>query len=173
MGLAIDSATGALWEHEHGPQGGDEINIIRRGLNYGWPVISYGVEYGGKPVGSGITHHAGMELPVFYYDPDIAPSGMAFYTASAFPRWRDNFFLGSLMVRHLARLVVAEDHVIHEERLLLDRGWKICAVQQAPDGSLYIGVDGGLLAQISPAMAAARNDARPRAQSVSRAKAGP
>ena len=150
VGLAIDPATGALWEHEHGPQGGDEINIIRRGLNYGWPVITYGVEYGGKPVGAGITHHPGMEQPVFYFDPDIAPSGMIFYKGTAFPRWRGNIFIGSLSIRHLDRLVVEGDHVIHEERLLLDRHWKVRAVQQAPDGSLYIGVDGGLLARISP-----------------------
>ena len=150
VGLAIDPATGALWEHEHGPLGGDEINIIRRGLNYGWPVITYGLDYSGKPVGAGITHHSGMEQPVFYYDPDIAPSGMLFYTGKDFPRWRNNIFIGSLTVRYLARLVVEGDHVIHEERLLLDRGWKIRAVQQAPDGSLYIGVDGGFLARISP-----------------------
>jgi len=160
VGLAIDPATGALWEHEHGPQGGDEINIIRRGLNYGWPVITYGVNYGGKPVGDWITHHAGMEQPVYYYDPDIAPSGMIFYTGAAFPRWRGNIFIGSLSLRHLDRLVVEGDHVIHEERLLLDRGWKVRAVQQAPDGSVYVGVDGGLLVQITPAMAA---DPRPGA----------
>jgi glucose/arabinose dehydrogenase len=149
VGLAIDPLTGALWEHEHGPKGGDEINIIRRGLNYGWPVISYGVNYDGTPVGTGITHHSGMEQPLFYYDPDIAPSGMIFYTGKAFPRWRNNIFIGAL-VRHLERLVVERDRVIHEERLLLDRSWKIRAVQQAPDGSLYVGVDGGFLARISP-----------------------
>lgn len=149
VGLAIDPATGGLWEHEHGPKGGDEINIIRRGLNYGWPVISYGVNYDGTPVGAGITHHSGMEQPAFYYDPDIAPSGMIFYTGEAFPRWRNNIFIGAL-VRHLERLVVERDHVIHEERLLLDRSWKVRAIQQALDGSLYIGVDGGFLARISP-----------------------
>lgn len=150
VGLAIDPATGALWEHEHGPLGGDEINIIRRGLNYGWPVITYGLDYSGKPIGARITHHAGMEQPVFYYDPDIAPSGMIIYAETAFSRWRNNIFIGSLAMRHLARLVIEGDHVIHEERLLLDRGWKVRAVQQAPDGSIYIGVDGGLLARISP-----------------------
>jgi glucose/arabinose dehydrogenase len=151
VGLAIDPLTGAIWEHEHGPLGGDEINIIRRGANYGWPVITYGLDYSGKPVGAGITHHAGMEQPVFYYDPDIAPSGMIFYSGTKFPRWHNNIFIGSLTVRYLGRLVIEGDHVIHEERLLLDRHWKVRAVQQAPDGSLYIGVDGGLLARISPA----------------------
>lgn len=150
VGLAIDPVTAALWEHEHGPQGGDEINIIRRGRNYGWPVITYGVDYGGKPVGAGITHRVGMEQPVFYYDPDIAPSGMIFYSGAALPRWRNNIFIGSLIARYLARLVVEGDRVIHEERLLLDRGWKIRSVQQAPDGSIYVGVDGGLLARLSP-----------------------
>lgn len=150
VGLAINPVTGALWEHEHGPQGGDEINIIRRGLNYGWPVITYGLDYSGKPIGDWITHHAGMEQPVYYYDPDIAPSGMIFYTGTAFPRWRNDIFIGSLMIRHLNRLVVEGDHVIHEEQLLLDRGWKVRAVQQGPDGFIYIGVDGGLLARITP-----------------------
>ena len=150
VGLAIDPATGWLWEHEHGPKGGDEINIIRRGLNYGWPVITYGVEYSGAPVGQGITHHAGMEQPVYYYDPDIAPSGMIFYSGPTFPRWRGNIFIGSLALRFLDRLIIEGDHVIHEERLLQDRAWKIRAVQQSPDGSMYIGVDGGLLARISP-----------------------
>jgi aldose sugar dehydrogenase len=150
VGLAIDPVSGALWEHEHGPLGGDEINIIRRGLNYGWPVITYGVDYSGKPIGAWITHHSGMEQPVYYYDPDIAPSGMFFYTGKAFPRWRGNIFIGSLTSRLLDRLVVEGDHVIHEERLLLDRHWKIRAVQQAPDGSIYIGVDGGMLVRLSP-----------------------
>ena len=150
VGLAVDPATGALWEHEHGPMGGDEINIIRRGRNYGWPMISYGLEYSGLPVGRGITHQAGLEQPVFYYNPDIAPSGMIFYAGTAFPHWRGNIFIGSLTVRFLERLVVEGNHVIHEERLVADRGWKVRAVQQGPDGSIYIGVDGGLLARISP-----------------------
>jgi glucose/arabinose dehydrogenase len=91
-----------------------------------------------------------MEQPVFYYDPDIAPSGMIFYTGKGFPRWRGNIFIGSLAARHLARLVVEGNHVFHGERLLRDRSWKIRAVQQAPDGSIYLGVDGGLLARILP-----------------------
>jgi glucose/arabinose dehydrogenase len=150
VGLALDPDTGRLWEHEHGPQGGDEVNLIRRGANYGWPVISYGVNYGGKPVGAGITHHAGMQQPVFYYDPDIAPSGMIFYTGKAFPRWRGSLFIGSLIRHYLARLVLDGGHVIHEEQLVGDRTWKFRAVQQAPDGSLYIGVDGGFVARMTP-----------------------
>ena len=149
VGLAMNRQTGVLWEHEHGPLGGDEVNIIRRGLNYGWPVISYGNNYDGTPVGSGITHQAGMEQPVYYYDPDIAPSGMIFYSGKAFRGWRNSIFIGALVGRCLDRLVVEADRVIHEERLLVDRAWKIRAVQEAPDGSVYIGVDGGLLARIS------------------------
>ena len=151
VGLAIDPATGALWENEHGPQGGDEVNIIRRGLNYGWPVISYGVNYGGKPVGDGTAHHAGMEQPVFDDVPDIAPSGMIFYQGSAFPRWKGDIFMGAMVAQHLNRLVVDGDHVIHEERLLLDRKWRVRDVQQGPDGALYLGIDGGLIARITPA----------------------
>jgi glucose/arabinose dehydrogenase len=150
VGLAMDPASGLLWEHEHGPKGGDEVNIILRGRNYGWPVISYGVNYDNSPVGSGVTHHVGMEQPVYYFEPDIAPSGMIVYSGKAFSRWRNDIFIGSLILNHLDRLVVENGHVIHEERLLHDRGWKIRAVQEAPDGSIYIGADGGLLARISP-----------------------
>jgi aldose sugar dehydrogenase len=150
-GLAVDPATGTLWEAEHGPQGGDEINIIRRGLNYGWPMISYGINYGGKPVGAGLTHQAGMEQPVFYWNPDIAPSGMIVYSGTAFPRWKGNIFLGSMILEHVNRLVVEKNHIIHEERLLLDRKWRIRDVQQGPDGALYLGIDGGLIAKITPA----------------------
>ena len=149
VGLALDPVSGRLWEHEHGPQGGDEVNLLRRGANYGWPVISYGVNYGGKPVGEGISRHAGMEQPVYYYDPDIAPSGMIFYTGKTFPRWHGSLFIGSLIQHYLARLVLDGSHVIHEERLISDHNWKFRAVQQAPDGSLYIGVDGGFVARVS------------------------
>ena len=114
-------------------------------------MISYGVNYGGKPVGAGATHHAGMEQPVFYYVPDIAPSGMIFYQGTAFPRWKGDLFMGAMIAQHLNRLVVDGDHVIHEERLLLDRKWRVRDVQQGPDGALYLGVDGGLIARITPA----------------------
>ena len=151
VGLAIDPSTGILWEHEHGPQGGDEINIVRRGHNYGWPVITYGVEYGGKPVGRGLTHYPGMEQPVFYYNPDIAPSGMIVYRGDRFPRWKGSLFLGALVSRCLDRLVVANDRVMHEERLFEDRRWKVRSVQAGPDGSIYIGVDGGMVLRLTPA----------------------
>ncbi|MGH7623259.1 MAG: PQQ-dependent sugar dehydrogenase, partial [Gemmatimonadaceae bacterium] len=149
-GLAIDPRTGELWEHEHGPRGGDEINIIRRGRNYGWPVITYGIEYTGEPVGAGLTHHAGMEQPVYAYVPSIAPTGMSFYTGADFPRWKQSIFLGSLSYRHLNRVVLSGDRVVREERLLRDRGWRIREVRQGPDGFLYLGIESGLLVRIRP-----------------------
>lgn len=149
-GLAIDPFTGALWEHEHGPRGGDEINIIRAGRNYGWPVITYGIEYSGEPVGKGLTHRDGMEQPVYFYIPSIAPSGMAFYSGPDFTRWRGNVFLGSLSYRHLNRVVLRGNRVVREERLLSDRGWRIREVRQGPDGFLYLGVESGLLVRLRP-----------------------
>ena len=149
-GLAVDPRTGALWEHEHGPRGGDEINIIRAGRNYGWPVITYGIEYSGEPVGSGLTHHEGMEQPAYFYVPSIAPSGMAFYSGADFPRWRGNIFLGSLSYRHLNRVVLRGDRVVREERLLSDRGWRIREVRQGRDGFLYLGVESGLIVRLRP-----------------------
>jgi aldose sugar dehydrogenase len=150
VGLAIEPETRALWEHEHGPKGGDEVNIIRRGRNYGWPVITYGREYDGRVVGAGLTRQEGMEQPVYYWNPDIAPSGMMFYTGNAFPAWRGDLFIGALVLGHLNRLVIDRDHVIHEERLLRDRGWRVRVVQQGPDGFLYLGVDHGMIVRLRP-----------------------
>jgi aldose sugar dehydrogenase len=150
VGLVVNPWTGELWEHEHGPMGGDEVNIIRRGRNYGWPVISYGREYDGRPVGAGITHHLGMEQPVYYWRPDIAPSGMIFYTGDAFPNWRGDLFIGALVQGHLNRLVIEGNRVLHEERLLQDRGWRVRAVAQGPDGLIYLGVDPGIIIRLRP-----------------------
>ena len=133
QGLAIEPRTGLLWEHEHGPRGGNEINLIRAGRNYGWPVITYGIEYTGEPVGAGITRHAGMEQPRYFYVPSIAPTGMAFYTGKGFPSWRGNIFLGSLSYRHLNRLVLDGTRIVREERLLRDRQWRIREVRQGPE----------------------------------------
>lgn len=149
-GLAIEPRTGLLWEHEHGPRGGDEINLIRAGRNYGWPVITYGIEYTGEPVGAGITHHSAMEQPKYFYIPSIAPSGMAFYSGSDFARWRGNIFLGSLSYRHLNRVVLDGERIVREERLLRDRGWRIREVRQGPDGFLYLGIESGLIARLRP-----------------------
>jgi glucose/arabinose dehydrogenase len=153
VGLAVNPWTGALWEHEHGPRGGDEVNIIQRGKNYGWPVIGYGIEYDGKLVGDGITHAAGMEQPIYYWVPDIAPTGMIFYTGKAFPGWRSSAFIGALVRGRLVRLAVDGGRVLHEERLMEDRPWKVRAVQQGPDGFLYLGVigsEGGMIIRIRP-----------------------
>lgn len=149
--MTLHPITGEVWQIEHGPQGGDEINIAQAGKNYGWPIITYGEEYGGGPIGAGITHHQGMEQPVYYWLPSIAPSGATFYTGNAFPRWQGNLFVGALAGKHLSRLVIENNRVIHEERLLEDKKWRVRFVVQGPDSNLYIGVDAGHVIRISPA----------------------
>ncbi len=150
QGMTVHPDTGEPWLNEHGPQGGDEVNIARAGENYGWPVITYGEEYGGGPIGDGITHHEGMTQPRYYWVPSIAPSGAAFYTGTAFPGWRGNLFSGSLAFTHINRLVVEDNRILHEERLLADRGWRVRFVEPAPDGSLYFGVDDGMIMRLVP-----------------------
>ena len=155
-GLAFHPLTGELWESEHGPLGGDEINVIKRGLNYGWPTVTFGREYDGGPMGDGLTQAPGMEPPVFHYATSAALSGIAFYTGSAFPRWRNNLFVGAMTPRFLARLVVANGRVEREEKLLLEKKWRVRVVQTGPDGFLYLGVQrasdgtGGVIARIRP-----------------------
>ena len=149
-GLAINPATGELWEHEHGPMGGDEINIIKPTLNYGWPVITYGLNYDSTLVGEGITKKEGMEQPVYYYKPSIAPSGMQFYSSDVIPVWKGNLFIGAMVLKHVNRLVIENNKVINEERLLTDKNWRVRSVKQGPDGYLYIGVDGGKILRIMP-----------------------
>ena len=151
QGLAIQPDSGEVWLNEHGPQGGDEVNIARRGLNYGWPEITYGEEYGGGPVGEGKTHKAGMQQPIYYWRPSIAPSGMAFYRGKAFPGWNSSVFNGALALKHINRLVVEEGRVLHEERLLEDKEWRIRFVRGGPDGFLYFGIDKGLILRLVPA----------------------
>lgn len=151
QGMAVDPATGALWINEHGPFGGDELNRVRPGRDYGWPVITYGREYEGGPVGRGITHHPGMEQPVYVFERSTAPSDMLFYTGDAFPAWRASLFNGAMgAVRHLNRLVVEDGRVLHEERLLKDLRWRIRSLAQGPDGFLYLGVDQGMIVRIVP-----------------------
>jgi aldose sugar dehydrogenase len=133
---AINPATGELWTVEHGPKGGDELNIPKAGRNYGWPVITYGEDYDGSPIGQGITAKAGMEQPVYYWDPVIAPAGMAFYTGNAFPAWKGSVFLGGLNTQKLIRLAVDGNRVVGEE--WFDMGARIRDVQQGPDGFLYL-----------------------------------
>ena len=138
--LAFD-AQGRLWAVEHGARGGDELNLIRPGLNYGWPVITYGEDYSGEIIGRGITHQAGLEQPVYYWDPVIAPSGMAFYDAALFPAWRGSLFIGALRGQHLARLTLANGRVTGEENLLEDLHERIRDVRVGPEGALYILTD--------------------------------
>ena len=155
-GLAFHPETGELWESEHGPLGGDEINVIKRGLNYGWPTVTFGREYDGGAVGDGLTQAPGMEPPVFHYATSAALTGIAFYTGSAFPQWRNNLFVGAMTPRFLARLVVANGRVEREEKLLLEKKWRVRVVQTGPDGFLYLGVQraadgtGGVIARIGP-----------------------
>jgi glucose/arabinose dehydrogenase len=137
---ALHPQTGELWEIEHGTRGGDEINIVRPGKNYGWPTIAYGIEYQGGPIGKGRTQAPGLEQPIYYWDPVIAPSGMAFYTASMFPAWRGNLFVGGLAAKHVARLVLDGERVVGEERLLVDRA-RFRDVRVGPDGALYLLTD--------------------------------
>lgn len=153
QGMAINPKTGDVWSNEHGPQGGDEINIVRSGLNYGWPVITYGEEYGGGPIGDGITARDSMEQPLYYYRPSIAPSGMAFYQGDRFPGWNGSVFVGAMALQHLNRLVVHEDRILHEERLLTEHEWRVRDVRTGPDGYLYIAIDDGLILRLVPAEA--------------------
>jgi glucose/arabinose dehydrogenase len=150
--LALHPSTGALWEIEHGPMGGDEINLPQPGKNYGWPVIGYGIDYNGQKIHES-TEKAGMEQPIYYWVPSIAPSGMAFYTGTLFPAWRGNLFVGALAAQLLARLELNGDKVVKEERLLHELHERIRDVRQGPDGALYLATDsgGGRILRIAPA----------------------
>ena len=147
-GLDINPATGELWESEFGPRGGDEINIIRAGKNYGWPVITYGREYSGEQVGDGIQQKAGMEQPVYYWDPVISPSGICFYKGDAIPEWKNNLFVSSLSGQHLDRLVIKNNKVVGEERLLADKNSRIRDVTYM-NNMLYAITDDGDIYRIS------------------------
>jgi len=141
QGAALDPATGDLWTNEHGPKGGDELNRTLGGRNYGWPLITYGMEYSGKPV-SDRTEGPGLESPVHYWVPSIATSGLAFYTGSAIPEWQGNVFVGGMKVGELARLELRDGKVVNEERLFLEALEKrIRAVVNGPDGALYLLTD--------------------------------
>lgn len=137
---AFDSE-GRLWQVEHGAKGGDELNLVKKGANYGWPVVAYGEEYSGDPIPNAVTAKEGFESPIYYWDPVIAPSGAEFYTGSAFPAWRGNLFVGALREKRLVRLVIENDKVTGEEHLLTDRGKRIRDVKQGPDGALYVVTD--------------------------------
>lgn len=138
---AAFDAQGRLWTVDHGAQGGDELNLIRKGANYGWPLVTFGEEYSGKPIPNSVTTKAGFVDPIYYWDPVIAPSGAQFYSGDAFPAWRGNLFVGSLKDALLVRLVIENDRVTGEEHLLADRGQRIRDVRQGRDGLLYIVTD--------------------------------
>lgn len=141
QGATLHPSTGQLWTHEHGPQGGDEINLPAPGVNYGWPVITYGVNYGiGTTIGEG-TEKAGMAQPLHHWTPSIAPSGMAFYEGNRFPGWRGDLFVGSLKFQLLLRLELEDGRVVDEERLLEEELGRIRDVRQGPDGLLYLLTD--------------------------------
>ena len=156
-GAAIHPTTGELWLVDHGPQGGDEINIVRAGRDYGWPEVSYGVQYDARQadgrknvaIGTGATAMEGVEQPIYFWVPSIAPSGMAFYTGDLFPDWRGNLFVGAMAGRHLVRLVLDGERVVAEEQLLEELELRVREVRQGPDGALYV-FGGDSLIRIAP-----------------------
>jgi len=148
QGLAIHPVTGDLWQSEHGPRGGDELNRVQAGANYGWPTITYGIEYGGQPIGAGIQQQTGMEQPVYYWDPVISPSGMTFYRGNKVPEWENNLFIGSLSGTHIVRLVISNNRVVGEERLLAGENQRFRDITQGTDNALYAITDGGRLYRI-------------------------
>ena len=152
QGAAINPVSGKFWMHEHGPRGGDELNIPQAGRNYGWPVIGYGIDYSGTKIHES-THKDGMEQPVVQWTPVIAPSGMAFYTGDLFPQWKNNLFIGGLASRVLVRLELDGDKVVKEERLLGELGERFRDVRNGPDGALWLITDNpaGRVLRVTPA----------------------
>ena len=143
--LAFHPATGDIWTAEFGPRGGDELNLIKPGNNYGWPIITYGIEYSGAKIGDAIQQKEGMEQPVYYWDPVISPSGMSFYSSNTIPEWKNNLFIGSLSGMHVLRLVIKNNKVVGEERLLADQKQRFRSVIEGKDGALYAITDEGRL----------------------------
>ena len=147
--LAKDPATGLLYDAEHGPRGGDELNLVQKGRNYGWPVITYGMNYDGTPI-TNLTAKEGMEQPVNYWVPSIAVSSIAFYKGAKFPKWDGQLFLGALAQEELRRLVLADGKVTHQEVLFKGVG-RVRDVVSCPDGYIYVSFDGGRVARLVPA----------------------
>ncbi|SFF10021.1 Glucose/arabinose dehydrogenase, beta-propeller fold [Chitinophaga sp. CF118] len=148
QGLAFHPETGDLWETEFGPRGGDELNRIEPGKNYGWPIITYGIEYSGPKVGDGIQQKEGLEQPVYYWDPVISPSGITFYSGSNIPEWKNNLFIGGLSGMHIDRLVIEKNKVVGEERLLVSEEQRFRDITEGKDGALYTITDNGRLYRI-------------------------
>ena len=151
QGMVFDAASGEVWIHEHGARGGDEVNILKKGANYGWPHISYGRNYDGSKIGIG-TRAPGMEQPLLYWDPSIAPSGMAVYSGDAFPSWTGDLFVGALAGQHLRRLKRDGSRIVSQEVLLQNRVGRVRDVRQGPDGLLYFLTDerNGSLYRLEP-----------------------
>jgi glucose/arabinose dehydrogenase len=149
---AVFDPQGRLWIVEHGAKGGDELNLIEKGKNYGWPLVTFGEEYSGDPIANSVTTRSGFVDPVYYWDPVIAPSGMEVYTGDAFPAWKGSLFIGALREQRLVRLELKNNRVTGEEHLLADRGQRIRDVRQGPDGALYVVTDesNGQLWKIAP-----------------------
>ena len=148
QGLTKHPETGKIWEHEHGPKGGDEINIIEKGKNYGWPVISYGINYDGTTF-TDITHKEGMEQPIHYWTPSIAPSGMCFITSDIYKGWKGRLLVGSLVFQHLELLTIKDDQVVNREKLLPDIG-RVRDVRMGPDGYIYVAVESKGIFRLNP-----------------------
>jgi len=147
QGLDIHPVTGELWEAEFGPRGGDELNLIKPGKNYGWPVITYGIEYDGNKVGDALQKKEGMEQPVYYWDPVVSPSGMAFYASDVIPEWKNNLFIGGLNSTHIVRLVIENNKVVGEERIMADKKERVRDVAYY-NGMLYAITDSGNMYRI-------------------------
>ncbi|MBP6688247.1 MAG: PQQ-dependent sugar dehydrogenase, partial [Lacibacter sp.] len=146
--MDIHPATGELWAAEFGPRGGDELNLIKAGKNYGWPVITYGIEYGGSQIGDAIQQKDGMEQPVYYWDPVLSPGGMSFYKGDAIPEWKNNLFIGGQSSTHIVRLILVNNKVVGEERLLADKNERFRDVAYY-NGMLYAITDSGNMYRIS------------------------
>jgi aldose sugar dehydrogenase len=155
--MELHPVTGELWEAEFGPRGGDELNLIKAGKNYGWPVITYGIEYFGPKIGDGIQQKAGMEQPVYYWDPVVSPGGMAFYKGNSIPEWKNNLFIGGLGGAHIVRLVIENNKVTGEERLLADKQERFRDIAYV-NGVLYTVTDSGNMYKISKNIAHNRSE---------------
>ena len=150
QGLTFHPVTGELFSNEFGPRGGDEINHVQAGKNYGWPTITYGIEYSGKQIGEPVIQQKeGMEQPVYYWDPSVSPSGMTFYSGDMIPEWKNNLFVGCLSGMHIARLIIENNRVVGEERLLTEESQRFRDVTQGKDGALYAVTDQGRLYRIA------------------------